>query len=1532
MKKNTLLAVLTLLVLPIFVSIFLSAESNAAGAKTVLDISYGPIYFYWDRIEGYNSSGTLVTAKNSNGYIITGTSNYDMSQPVQINVASGTHNITLRDVTLYTSYRWQSSAVYIAAGATANITLEGENRLFGRGVGMLVPDGANITITGGATDSLTVSAVTGAGIGGRAGEATTYAFKDCGNVTISGGVINATGGDLAAGIGGGEYGYASKTIHIAGGTVTAATTYSGPGLSVGIGGGYMYTDVVYKIQITGGSINSTFGKRPVNASGQSVYKTTITLPVAAEAAVESLTIKQDGITIPYNITAMNTDANGKIYIYLPASASQTTATIKVGGITYHYKGNISENDSNVLKMDQAPLSISNVNSAYTFGETISPMASGGTLSGMVVYTYSGTDAVTGSTITNRTTAPVNAGSYTVTANLAGNAYYHDATASASFTINSKNITGFSVYDIPNQTYTGRAVMPAVTVKDTDKNITLSAGTDYTVDCLDVNTGAANAIITGKGNYTGTLTKSFKIVPKDITVSLTASPPETTKVGENVLLRAAIIGAVDLPSGTVTFKQGSTIIGSNVPIIETDGVYAASVTWENIPYSIYNLTAVYNEADNDNYNAIAGGSITGYSVTKYLQTDFSIADGSSYDIAEGAISKTYGDVPFSLEVSGRLSTGALTYSSSDTSVASISPSGTVTLHKSGTVTLTVQSAADERYYPAASSVTLKVSRATLSSFEIVDSADYTITEGTISKTYGDTPFTLAVNTSVGPINYASGDTSIATVSSDGTVTILKSGTVTLSAESLETDCYNSSTATVTLRAGKAAQNSFAIIAGPDYDIAEGLISKTYGDAAFTLETSGKLSAGDIIYTSDNTDIASISSSGVVTLHRSGTVTLSSLSPMDDRYSEALAAIVLNVGKADQDGFAVADGSDYDIAEGTISKTYGDAPFTLEVSDKLSSGAVLYLVVSGNDVVSVDASSGAVILFKSGTAVVRAVSPSDDRYNTADAEVTIQVARADQSGFAFLEDSITKTYGDASFTLPISGGESTGEVTYEVISGQDIVSVDSTSGRITLHRAGRATVTATKAADSKYNAAYAAIDILVEKAVPPPVIFPIADSITYGQKLSDSVLSMGSGDGTFDWELPDTIPNAGDGCYTVVFTPRDTDNFDYTNIALRQMVPVAVSKAAQVPLTVSGIPDNPTFGDVPFRLNVHGGSGTGMLSYAIISGNAVVVDAAGKVTIMHAGAATIQVTNSGDENYLPASYEFLLVVDKAAQATALTFELPESIAYGDASFQIFGSGGSGNGSFSYSVASGDAVSVSSTGMVTVLRPGEAVITAIKAGDVDFLSQTVELHIKVNKGVQKALSISGIPARVVTGQKPFKLIVSGGSGSGPSESPAPSEPPTSVPSPAPIATLPPTTTNTPSPQDDTSASVPLKPLSIHGDEETGKMVVVISIDDLPEGAASIRLPSGEILQIDTTLNLMELSISQKDIDEAGELVLIALNKENILMGSYLIDLADDAWQSGTSNGSTRFGSKHIWVLAGVLVFGGAMTTMFILLRKKR
>lgn len=1512
MKKNILLAILTMFMLSIFGNILTPTVSNAAGAKTVLDISYGPITFQSYAISGYNSSGTYVTAINSNGYIITGTSSYDYSQAVQINVASGTHDITLRDVTLYTSYRWQSSAMYVASGATANITLEGENRLYGRGVGILVPDGANITITGGATDSLTVSALTGAGIGGRAGEETTLAFKDCGNVTISGGVIHATGGDLAAGIGGGEYGYAAKTIHIAGGTVTAATTYSGPGVSVGIGGGYGNTSAVNKIQITGGSINSTFGKRPVNASGQSVYKTTITLPAAAVAAVESLTIKQGGVTIPYNITAMNTDANGKLYIYLPASASQTTATIKVGGITYQYNGIIRTNDSNVLKMDQDSLSISNVNSAYTFGETISPMASGGTLSGTVAYTYSGTDAVTGNTITNRATAPINAGSYTVTATLAGNAYYHDATASASFTINSKSITGFSVYDIANQTYTGTAVVPAVTVKDTAKNITLSAGADYTVSCPDVNVGAATAIITGKGNYTGTLTKFFTIVPKDITVSLTASPSETTKVGKNVLLSAAIIGAVDLPSGTITFKQGSTIIGSNVPITETGGVYTASVTWESIPYGTYNLTAVYNEADNDNYNAIAGGSITGYSVTKYVQNDFSIADGSSYDIADGTINKTYGDAPFSLEVSGRLSTGALIYTSSDTAVASVNPSGTVTLHKSGIVTLAAVSFADDVYNSATATVVLKVSKADQSSFSIADGSTYDIEEDAISKTYGDTAFTLEISgrLSTGDLTYTSSESAVASINPSGTVTLHKSGTTTLTVQSAADERYNSAAASVTLRINRATLSSFEIVDCADYTITEGTISKTYGDPPFTLAVN--TSVGPMNYASGDTSIATVSGDGTVTILKSGTVTLSAESLETDRYNSSTATVTLRVDKAAQNSFTIIAGSDYDITEELISKTYGDAAFTLETSGNLSAGDIIY-ASSNTDIASVS-SSGVVTLHRSGSVTLSALSPMDDRYSAAFATVLLNVGKAEQDGFAIADGSdyditegtISKTYGDAPFTLEVVEKLSSSAVLYLVDSGNDVVSVDTSSGEVILLKSGTAVVRAVSPTDERYNTANAEVTIRVARADQSGFAFA-EDSITktYGDASFTVPISGGESTGEVTYEVTGgqdivsidrtsgriTLRRAGRA--TVTATKAADSKYNATEAAIDILVEKAVPPPVIFPFA-----DSITYGQKLSDSVLSRGSGDGTFAWEIPD------------TIPDAGDGSYAVvftphdTDNFDYTNISLRQMVRVAVSKAAQAPLTISGIPARVVTGQRPFKLIVSGGSGSGTLSYTVVSGNAVSVDENGIVTILKRGTALLSVTKAEDDYYLATTATAEMEVNTAVQEE----------------------------PSASPTPSAPPTAVPSPVAIATLPPAPTNTPSPQNDASASVMLKPLSIQADEETGKMVVVINIDDLPEGATAIRIPSGGILQIDTTLHLLELSISRKDINEADELVLVVLNEEHIPLGHYRIDLSDDAWQNSTSDHEAGILPILIWAAVGALVICIALGVLLVRYKKKK
>ena len=65
-----------------------------------------------------------------------------------------------------------------------------------------------------------------------------------------------------------------------------------------------------------------------------------------------------------------------------------------------------------------------------------------------------------------------------------------------------------------QTYTGKAVKPSVTVKLNGK--TLKKGTDYTVSYKNNKAvGKATVVVKGKGKYTGTVKKAFRINPKKV---------------------------------------------------------------------------------------------------------------------------------------------------------------------------------------------------------------------------------------------------------------------------------------------------------------------------------------------------------------------------------------------------------------------------------------------------------------------------------------------------------------------------------------------------------------------------------------------------------------------------------------------------------------------------------------------------------------------------------------------------------------------------------------------------------------------------------------------------------------------------------------------------------------------------------------------------------------------------------------------------------------------------------------------------------
>ncbi|MCR5135338.1 MAG: Ig-like domain-containing protein [Clostridiales bacterium] len=101
---------------------------------------------------------------------------------------------------------------------------------------------------------------------------------------------------------------------------------------------------------------------------------------------------------------------------------------------------------------------------------------------------------------------VNAGSATVTVTGCGD---YEGTASQTFTIAPKSLSGATVSGVQNKAYTGAAIQQTPTVKLS--GTTLRSGTDYTITYQNNKAvGKATLKITGTGNYTGTVTKTFTI--------------------------------------------------------------------------------------------------------------------------------------------------------------------------------------------------------------------------------------------------------------------------------------------------------------------------------------------------------------------------------------------------------------------------------------------------------------------------------------------------------------------------------------------------------------------------------------------------------------------------------------------------------------------------------------------------------------------------------------------------------------------------------------------------------------------------------------------------------------------------------------------------------------------------------------------------------------------------------------------------------------------------------------------------------------
>ncbi len=118
------------------------------------------------------------------------------------------------------------------------------------------------------------------------------------------------------------------------------------------------------------------------------------------------------------------------------------------------------------------------------------------------------------------------------------------------------------------TYTGKALKPAVTVKDGKQ--TLEAGTDYTtVYGSNTKVGTAKVTVTGKGNYTGSVTLSFKIIePTELKAK---SGTYSLKNGEATLKKSPGVQTVTIPASVKVGKLSYKVTAIGAKAFRNDKV-------------------------------------------------------------------------------------------------------------------------------------------------------------------------------------------------------------------------------------------------------------------------------------------------------------------------------------------------------------------------------------------------------------------------------------------------------------------------------------------------------------------------------------------------------------------------------------------------------------------------------------------------------------------------------------------------------------------------------------------------------------------------------------------------------------------------------------------------------------------------------------------------------------------------------------------------------------------------------------------------
>ncbi len=240
-----------------------------------------------------------------------------------------------------------------------------------------------------------------------------------------------------------------------------------------------------------------------------------TLKITVPSATYNGKAQKPAVTVKYNNYKFK---NGTDYTLSYKNNTKIgTATVTVKG-----KGKLSGTKSVTFKINAKPIK----NAVITYNNSLT--YNGSTLSPAVTVKYGNATLKKNTDYTVAYSNNVNAGTGTIT--ITGKGIY-GGSVKKTFTIKKLGISATAVSGTGNKVYTGSAIKAVPAVKAGGR--TLKNGTDFTVSYKNnTEPGTATLIVNGKGNYSGSVSKTFKITARAIN-DVEVTVPDTVFTGEQV---------------------------------------------------------------------------------------------------------------------------------------------------------------------------------------------------------------------------------------------------------------------------------------------------------------------------------------------------------------------------------------------------------------------------------------------------------------------------------------------------------------------------------------------------------------------------------------------------------------------------------------------------------------------------------------------------------------------------------------------------------------------------------------------------------------------------------------------------------------------------------------------------------------------------------------------------------------------------------------------------------------------------------------